>query len=306
MCIVTIKPIGREIPNEDLLKTCFMNNPDGCGYMFVRNHSVVIRKGFMNFDSFYADLLEQKLGKKSLIVFHFRITTSGETNQGNTHPFPASDNIQDLISLNIECETGIAHNGILSSKGLDIGEYKLSDTMEFILNTLSDKFLLENIERKAIRNLIEKQIKGSRIVILNKDRTFSILGDGWIEDNGLIHSNNGYKAIKVYFSNWNTKLYSFDSSYASYKGSKETNTIKREETLISEYEHYDDAKYCEDVHDDIQCPLCKNDFGLHNISEFHELYECSLCTTIFDEYMNPIYPMEDFSYMEDAEIICSE
>ena len=52
MCIAIAKPIGVEIPNDDILTNCFNNNPDGAGFAFNHNNEVVIRKGYMKLKDF--------------------------------------------------------------------------------------------------------------------------------------------------------------------------------------------------------------------------------------------------------------
>lgn len=297
MCIVAIKPIGIKLPKKNILENCFINNPDGCGYMFVRNGKVKIRKGFLKFDEFFSDYKKQNLSRNDVVVFHFRIATSGDTNKNNTHPFPISNDVNELIKTENECEIGIAHNGILSNHGLTIGQYKISDTMEFILNTLSASIVIDNLESPSILSLIENRIMGSRIVILKKDSSFSLLGNGWKEEKKIIFSNDGYKEKKiVYFSNSKSQypVYSYgkesykDSSYLNYyddfdfddsDDSLNDEQMKETNELI-EFDH--DENYV--------CPICKNEKTTYKISDYHEVYECDSCLTIFSEG-KLIYPL---------------
>jgi len=288
MCIVTIKPIGIDLPKIDILENCFVNNPDGCGYMFVRNGKVKIRKGFLEFKEFYSDYQKQKLNKNDLIVFHFRIATSGDIDKFNTHPFPISNDVNELIKTENDCEIAIAHNGILSSKGSTIDKYKISDTMDFILEILSDKNIYENIESKSILALIENRIVGSRIVVLKKDRTFLLLGNGWKEKDGLIHSNDGWKRKKVFnLSDSKTQypIYSYDD--LSYDDPSDDYLYAS--NGIDCIDKIDNEEWKEEK--EIVCPCCENDMTIYNISDFHDVYECDLCLSIFVED-EIIYPIE--------------
>lgn len=90
MCIIVYKPENKEFPTWATLETCFNNNPDGCGYMFVKNNQVNIRKGFMTFKQFKKALKQDKqnCGINLPYVMHFRITTHGGTSPQMCQPFP--------------------------------------------------------------------------------------------------------------------------------------------------------------------------------------------------------------------------
>ena len=45
MCIAIYSLKGTDIPSEDILKTCFLNNPDGAGFAFNKGGKVHIVKG---------------------------------------------------------------------------------------------------------------------------------------------------------------------------------------------------------------------------------------------------------------------
>ena len=82
MCIIVAKEKGVEAPSFDTLKTCFVNNPDGAGFMYLnKNNKVQIYKGFMKFEDLKAKLesVYNELGNTKDIpfVYHFRIGTSG-------------------------------------------------------------------------------------------------------------------------------------------------------------------------------------------------------------------------------------
>ena len=52
MCIIVAKEKGVAMPEMNILKTCFENNPDGAGVMWNENNKVEIRKGFMRWSEF--------------------------------------------------------------------------------------------------------------------------------------------------------------------------------------------------------------------------------------------------------------
>ena len=69
--------------------------------MYVKKGKVNIVKGFMTFDSFYEYLMKlDKLYdlKQKALVMHFRISTQGNVDAGNCHPFPITSSKKMLRS----------------------------------------------------------------------------------------------------------------------------------------------------------------------------------------------------------------
>lgn len=217
MCIIVAKEKGVKLPSKSVLKTCFDNNDDGAGIMYVQDNKVVIDKGYMNFKDFYKRI--QKLKKRfnsdltdKAIVFHFRIGTSGENDKKTTHPFPISNNSEDLKKTYFKTDLGVAHNGIISNYvyGKD-----LSDTQNFVIDFISvfkelnKKFFLN----ESVMKLIEKEANSKLCFLDNKENIY-YLGD-FKEEKGVKYSNNSYKE-NIY------ALYSVDNSWKSYKPTTST------------------------------------------------------------------------------------
>ena len=74
MCIIINKIRGLEKPSKETLKNCWDSNPDGAGVMWNEEGKVHIRKGFMDFDSFYKFTETIQNPTEKGIVYHFRIT----------------------------------------------------------------------------------------------------------------------------------------------------------------------------------------------------------------------------------------
>ena len=108
MCIIIYKPKGTEMPSEDVLLTCFENNPHGAGVSYSAKDGVVFIKGLMTYKSFKStiDAISNKNSRD--IVMHFRITTSGGTRPDMCHPF----NIGEMVSPH-KSDCVLHHNGIL-------------------------------------------------------------------------------------------------------------------------------------------------------------------------------------------------
>lgn len=168
----------------------FEANSDGAGFMFVRNHKVHIRKGFMKFRAFVKGLEQERITKDDLFVAHFRIATAGTISPKNCHPFPVSQSVPDLQSTKIETDLAMAHNGILNYEH-DKKE-DLSDTMTFIRDILASPSVKNNLLEFSVWSLIEMSIGSGKMVFVNSANEFALLGD-WHEDklepDGCFYSN---------------------------------------------------------------------------------------------------------------------
>jgi hypothetical protein len=183
MCIIMVIPYGEKIPSLDVFKICAKNNKDGFGFMYRRNNTIRIRKGYFNVEQLYNDV---KNIKNSEICIHFRYATHGTISAGNCHPFPLTNNVDTLRRTKLTCDIGIAHNGVISGMEKDI---QLSDTMVFIKNLSVDN-------PKEISTHI-KDIDG-KFLIMSKYKTYLI--GNFLYDDGIYYSNDGYKKVESYFA----------------------------------------------------------------------------------------------------------
>ena len=210
MCIVVYKKIGKELPSRDILKNCFVNNPDGAGFMYNHKNKVIIEKGFMTWEAFDVALanVEKSVDvRKTAMVLHFRITTQGGINQECTHPFPLSDNMDDLKLLRTTRNIGIAHNGIISLTST-YSKVNYSDTMKFITDYLSLIITNKDYYKSDKTLKLIKRLCGSKLAILDYTGHCELIGD-FVEDNGFYYSNSSYQQSKIKVAKTTTP-YSFD------------------------------------------------------------------------------------------------
>ena len=195
------------MPSEATLKSCFIINPDGAGYMFPTPTGVHIKKGYMTFKEFYEAVMEDyEKDKDKPFVMHFRIGTQGGNIPANTHPFPLSDEIDDLKVLDIMSSVGIAHNGIIRLTST----YSLtttSDTMDFITDYLSliikDNKWYEGKYFDKDKLLIERLIGGyNKLAIMSEDGHTELIGD-FHKDGECYYSNLNHKASYAQYNLYN-------------------------------------------------------------------------------------------------------
>jgi predicted glutamine amidotransferase len=195
MCIAIHKPKGL-ILEKTILNTCFKNNSDGMGYMFVKDGKIVIKKELKDFEKFwnmYEEDQKENLNSSDFVV-HFRSATSGEINEENCHPFIVNE------------ELAFCHNGVLSVKIVD---EKFSDTVHFN-NDILKKLPKDWLKFEGIVELVEKYIESSKMVFLtNNGDVFILNKTSGVVDGGIWYSNEGYKYIYVYrFADKTYKMYS--------------------------------------------------------------------------------------------------
>jgi hypothetical protein len=191
MCIICVKKSGVKPPKEAVLRDCFTNNPDGAGVAFTRTGGRVvhIRKGFLKVEDFLKSLEEYKLNKSDEIIYHFRQATHGLKDAGNCHPFPLSAKIDELRAVALDVPVAVAHNGIF---GTMPDHNILSDTQKFIARILSDRAIVENLESKAMQELIKGYCGTSSKLVFIRPGGVVVVGK-FEKHKGLLFSNDGFR-----------------------------------------------------------------------------------------------------------------
>lgn len=113
MCVIIYKPAHQPMPDEATLRECFVQNPDGAGYMFPTNNGIAVRKGYMTANSLIDSLVNVPHPNDAPLIIHMRIATQGEISQGNTHPFPVSPDSTKLTAKKSLASAALVHNGQL-------------------------------------------------------------------------------------------------------------------------------------------------------------------------------------------------
>lgn len=206
MCIIVFKPRRVPMPTLEIMENCFTANPDGAGFMYRDSGVIHISKGYMTLEALLEaiNLTQETINlKKTDVVIHFRISTHGSSIPANTHPFPLSNEVPDLKSLNITCERAIAHNGILHEYGgFSNAATDMSDTMYFakMLSHVKDKFIAPLMEVHAA--------KGSRFVFMSGEGKTVSVGMMKPKGTGIYYSNTTYLKPVV-------TIYNYPRSYPS-------------------------------------------------------------------------------------------
>ena len=225
MCIIAAKAKGVKMPSTTTIENMWFNNPDGAGFMYVKDGKVCIEKGFMKLSDLESALerVNEKTNlEETSVVLHFRIATHGGVLPANTHPFPVSSSIGMLQKLRCTASLGVAHNGII-----DITPRKgISDTMEYVATQLAPlyKGVPEFYLNPHLMEMVDNAIT-SKLAIMNGKGEIYTIGK-FEEEDGILYSNTTYKTYYLYGKFWDNKWkdyyledeYGVDSpSYYRYK-----------------------------------------------------------------------------------------
>jgi predicted glutamine amidotransferase len=166
MCVAIVKKPNGKITDE-VLAACYKANDDGAGFAYYEGGKVVVDKGYFDFDKFLEAFraAEARVGDKSNMLIHFRISTGGTKTALNCHPF--------------EYDHGaLIHNGYLFAV---YGEK--SDTNLFT-ERLGKNFTKEGVaqHKAAMEKLIGQ---GNKLAMLFKDGEYAIINEeqgSWIDN----------------------------------------------------------------------------------------------------------------------------
>lgn len=208
MCIICVSKKGVRQPSYEELKNMFGNNEDGAGYMCLKNNQVIISKGFMSLEELNKALEIEKFTSKDVVIYHFRKSTQGGVQRELTHPFPLSSNMKNLKKLDLACDCGIVHNGIIAmTSNPKITDY--NDTMKFITDYMSKLIRNSNdLKSLEVQEMILK-LTSSKWAFLDKFGNVETIGN-FITDkeSGLMFSNSTYKNYEDIF-NYNIRNYNY-------------------------------------------------------------------------------------------------
>lgn len=188
MCIIIVNQTEKQINRETLFNS-FDNNPNFCGYSFVKNHRIVIKK-FITFAKFYENyFIDKSQFSKSIFLIHFRIATCGLINLANAQP--------------LLCNTfAFAHNGHFSGMGNEIN----SDSVE-LSKLLSQYFQNESnrknfYERKNIfSKLLNELIGSNKLAFLLPNNSIKLFNkQSFLKIDGNYYSNRSFEKIENFFN----------------------------------------------------------------------------------------------------------
>ena len=271
MCIAIVKSKGINLPEKDMLKICFKNNPDGAGFAYWRDNKIYIHKGFFTFDGFYHSLIKANIKKEESALIHFRVATHGGISKHTCHPFLITNKYEDMKKTHIYTTNGdvLIHNGMLN---FDLDEENISDSM--YLTKLILNYDLSKEENRYMLNLAllnNNKSKMNRVAILRNNNTTEIYGfkEPWDIINGCYFSNKSYMAS--FTRGYNTVYYNTSANNEAEKKDYDENEIQSKKIC-----------FCHNHFTEIEC----DELGVYYVwkdSKTHDTY-CEDCVDLIDYF----------------------
>lgn len=192
MCIAIIKFADSPLPTLEQLQNCANTNSDGAGLCYpTTNGKIQIVKGLQSAEEVH-DFLQTQDFTKVPMMLHFRIGTHGVKNgPKHTHPFPIGQSTEKMEELVHLCSSAVMHNGIMGKFGYDKA---ISDTMAFARDALPAILKMPASARDAV--LSDVLGTYNKIAYMSSNGTITKVGT-WIEDGGLLWSNQSYKSYST-------------------------------------------------------------------------------------------------------------
>lgn len=189
MCLLTVYKPGAPIVREHLENGCCVN-PDGFGFAVIVGDRIEVGKSMDADAAIEAFTRVREAHPDGWALFHSRITTDGDTNEDNCHPFPIGGDERTIL----------AHNGILPRSARPVGKDKRSDT-RILAETLIPRGMFGRMRNRSGRRRLEKWMGienyPNKLVIFTVDPRYRgsafILGESlgtWVGD--VWHSNSSY------------------------------------------------------------------------------------------------------------------
>ena len=308
MCIIVAKDKITPLPKDEYLKNCFDNNPDGAGFMYIDNNSVVIDKGYMTYKSFkkhYKRLCRKynNFDNKSLIM-HFRIGTAGANSKQNTHPYPVTYDKELLHKTYYRTTLGMAHNGIISQYNPDKNDDTTNDTQNFIMKYVYPlyKHYPKFYKNKYIMDGLE-DITGSKLAFMTKDDTIYLVGKFETDESGVKYSNTNYLPYTYKYAALSGYHYYPDYYYDNYK---HNDYYYDKEDTKSDKEFIEDLKDMDDPGYETEIMLEPKWYYSVNEKNFESVGDKEL---IYDFYYNILYEVTatgDYEYLGNDVMIFDE
>lgn len=189
MCIIVAKPMGVKMPDNETLRECFDNNPDGAGIAWSDGKIVRIIKGLMSYKTLKNTLKTIDNPTSKAVIIHCRIATSGGIRKDVTHPYPVTDDISLLRRVKVTDSIALAHNGVIN--GMDTDK-TTSDTMAFVRDVAAPmRRLCPDLLHNDDALSILETVAASKLALLNSAGDLVTLGT-FVEDKGIYYSNTSY------------------------------------------------------------------------------------------------------------------
>ena len=211
--------------SKEIIKKAFEKNPHGFGLMYLchETNRVIHKKFYTKKINKILKCFKEHSKKADEIALHFRITTNGNTNNKNCHPF------QVLNQDNDRADCFLMHNSPRIPSPLLTND--MSDTYYFskvILRPIvKNNFKLLDNEKfiECLESIVQAETDTRVLLLDNYTKSFQFLGT-WHDHKNLKYSNKGIIPSEPYITRDSNFYYNQDYDYSSNRNFKSLPKIK--------------------------------------------------------------------------------
>ena len=187
--------------NREIISKAVIRNSDGFGLMYIdkKTKRIVTKKFYTKKINKILKTFKTHSKNCDQIALHFRITTNGNTNNKNCHPFQVLNADNDKIDVALMHNSPMLPAPLLSDQFSDsyyFSKIILRPILKNNFKLISNKSFLESLEK-----IIQAECD-SRVLLLNTFNNEFIKLGTWHDHNGLSYSND-----LIIPSKWEYKSY---------------------------------------------------------------------------------------------------
>jgi len=179
MCTLILNPNNAPAISLNSFLNLWDNNPDGAGFAYIHNGKLHIIKEMRSPDALHAKYVAIKRQTEHAILLHFRISTQGNINEANAHPF------------RVNAQTAFAHNGVISAAPRSDQHSDTALLVRDVLQKWPDNFMHKKGYIEALRYIAGHS---NKFALLDVSGKYALINSHLFHlHEGTYYSNKGYQ-----------------------------------------------------------------------------------------------------------------
>ena len=178
MCTLILNPNNAPAISLNSFLNLWDNNPDGAGFAYIHGGKLHIIKEMRSPDALHAKYIAIKRQTEHAILLHFRISTQGNVNEANAHPF------------RVNAQTAFAHNGVISAAPRSDSHSDTALLVRDVLQKFPDNFIHKKGYIEALRYIAGHS---NKFALLDVSGKYALINSHLFHlHEGTYYSNRGY------------------------------------------------------------------------------------------------------------------
>jgi predicted glutamine amidotransferase len=179
MCTLILNPFNAPAISLSSFLNLWDNNPDGAGFAYIHNGRLHIIKEMKSPEALHAKYAAIKRQTEHAILLHFRISTQGNVNEANAHPF------------RVNADTAFAHNGVISAAPRSDSHSDTALLVRDVLQKWPDNFIHKKGYIEALRYIAGHS---NKFALLDVSGKYALINSHLFHlHEGTYYSNKGYQ-----------------------------------------------------------------------------------------------------------------